>query len=247
MGTTGAPAEMSEAPKSLGARLVGVFFSPGETFEDIARKPDWIAPLVLMTIVSIAGMEIFLNKIGVRPIIEWALEHSKNPQTLPPEQLDRAAQIQTLFFHALGVLATPVEALALAGIGLLIVNVILGGKISFKTAFAVACYANVVTIVGAIVGVVMVLAGGPEHIISNPQNPTPLSLGFFLDPLETSKPLLSLGGSIDVMTFWFMGMLGVGYSRAAGGKVKTASVFLIFLAIWIVWVLIKMGLSTLGS
>src|SRR5256885_3186589 len=43
MGATVSPAEVPEPPKSFAARFAGVFFSPGATFADIARKPDWIA------------------------------------------------------------------------------------------------------------------------------------------------------------------------------------------------------------
>ena len=36
--------------KSFVARLVGVFFSPGETFADVARRPDFIIPLLIMVV-----------------------------------------------------------------------------------------------------------------------------------------------------------------------------------------------------
>ena len=41
--------------KSFVARLVGVFFSPGETFADVARRPDFIIPLLIMVVLSVAG------------------------------------------------------------------------------------------------------------------------------------------------------------------------------------------------
>ena len=31
-------------------RIFGVFFSPGETFAQVDRKPDWLVPLILLTI-----------------------------------------------------------------------------------------------------------------------------------------------------------------------------------------------------
>jgi len=248
MSTDVAMPPVEEAPsKSFLERLVGVFFSPGETFADIARKPDWIAPLALMTVVAIVGIEIFLNKIGLAPVVNWAVEHSSREPKPTPDQLAPAIRIQTIFAHVGGVLGEAIVLLIVAAIGLLIVNAILGGKISFKTAFSIACYANVVTIVRAIIGVVMILAGGPEHIISNPSNPTPLSLGFFFDPLDTSKRLMSLGGSLDLATFWFMALLAIGYSQATGKKVKTGSIFACYLGVWIIWALVKMGAAGLGG
>ncbi len=247
MSTAVAMPPVEEPPaKSFLQRFIGVFVSPGETFADIVRKPDWIAPLALMTVVAITGVEIFLNKIGFAPIVQWAVEHSNREPKPTPEQLAPIIRFQTIAAHVGGVIGESLILLIVALLALLIVNAILGGKISFKTAFAIACYANVVTLVRAITGVVMILAGGPDHIISNPTNPTPLTLGFFLDP-EGSKRLLSLGSSLDIATFWFMGLLGIGYSRATGKSVKTASIFVCYLGAWIIWTLLKMAFAGFGS
>ena len=85
----------------------------------------------------------------------------------------------------------------------------------------------------------MILFGDVEHF--NPNNPAPTNLGFFLNPLETSKPLLSLASSFDLFTIWFVILLGIGFSQATGGKVKARSVFLVYFGLWMVWVLGKVG------
>ena len=36
-------------------RIIGVLFSPDATFASIARRPDWVAPLVLILVVSFAA------------------------------------------------------------------------------------------------------------------------------------------------------------------------------------------------
>jgi hypothetical protein len=66
-------------------------------------------------------------------------------------------------------------------------------------------------------------------------------------PHETPKPLLSLAGSLDVFTLWVIALLGVGFSEATGRKVKAASLTLTIFGVWLIWVLIKMGFSTLGG
>src|SRR5512137_914777 len=54
MATT-TPIPAPEAPVTISpfGRVIGVFFSPGKTFEDIVRKPSWMLPLLLTTILSI--------------------------------------------------------------------------------------------------------------------------------------------------------------------------------------------------
>src|SRR2546429_3613963 len=59
MATTPAPmAEARAATISPLGRVIGVFFSPKATFEDIVRKPGWLLPvgisLILGLLVSIA-------------------------------------------------------------------------------------------------------------------------------------------------------------------------------------------------
>ncbi|HEV8482119.1 MAG TPA: hypothetical protein VGV87_01065, partial [Blastocatellia bacterium] len=33
-------------------RLIGILFSPGETFVDINRKPTWLAPLLISIVIG---------------------------------------------------------------------------------------------------------------------------------------------------------------------------------------------------
>ncbi len=249
-----AMATAAEAPdqpsKSFMARLVGVFISPGETFDDIARKPDFILPLVVTVALSIAGTELFLAKIGLEPVMRWAFEHSSRTANMSPEQMQqmitRMGGIQTILAHIMAVLWIPLLTLVVALIGWVTLKSIFGVEMGYKTAFSVAAYAYLVNIIFLVMSAIMILFGDPEHAISNPQNLGPTSLGFFLSPVDTAKPLLALGSSLEIFTIWYMVLLGVGYSAASRGRVKFASIFLVFFGLWIVITLAKMGLATLG-
>jgi hypothetical protein len=138
----------------------------------------------------------------------------------------------------------PIGILIIAATGLGIGNGVFGGQISFKTAFSVACYANLVGILGTLMAVPIILFGDPEHI--NLQNPLPTNLGFFLNPTDTPKPLMSLAGSFDVLTLWMMALLGIGFAEAIGPKAKNLTVFFCFFGLWALWDLAKMGLAMLG-
>lgn len=234
-----------EAPpsKSFAERFLGVFYSPGSTFADIARRPDFIAPLIVAIVSYIAVSETMLAKIGMERIVRMSIERSGRASRMSPEQIDQAvsqgAKFGAIFTHLGGFVGPPIFLLIVAGIGLLIMNAILGQRLSFKTAFAVACYANLVGVLGALMAVAMILLGDAENF--NPQNLMPSNPGFFLNPLETSKPLFALAGSLDVFSFWLMGLLGVGFSQASGGKVKALTIFLVYFGIWMLYVLCKVG------
>jgi len=90
----------------------------------------------------------------------------------------------------------------------------------------------------------MILLADPDQF--NAQNPMPTNPGFFFNPRETSKPLLSLLSSLDVFSIWLMALLGIGFSEAVGRKVKPTTISLCFAGLWAIWVLAKMGLSMLG-
>lgn len=250
MSTMSTEIAIEEPPKSFFQRLIGVYVSPGATFADVARKPDFIAPLIVMVVLTVAGTELFLAKIGMEPILRWAFEHSSRTSNMSPDQMnqmiERMVPIQTGITHAVGFLWVPFLALVIAGVGLGAVNSIFGAQISFKTAYSVACYAYLVNIVYYLLAIVMTFLGDPEHFINNPQSPTPTNVGFFLNPLESSKPMLAVAGSVEIFTFWYLALLGIGFSEATARKVKFTPLFLIFLGLWIVGVLIKAGLATLG-
>ncbi len=247
MGTSVPQPEVAEPPKSFGARLVGVFFSPGPTFADIVRDPNFVAPLVIVMLASIAVAETMLAKIGAERIVRQGIEHSSRASSMSPEQMQQAveqgARIAGIITHLIGLIGVPVFLLIIAGLGMLIASAIFGSPVNFKTAFSVACYASLVTLLSSLMAIALIFLGDPEHF--NPQSMTPTNPGFFLSP-DTSKPVLALAGSLDIFSFWLIAMLGIGFSEATHGKAKAVSVSLAFFGLWAVYVLIKMGLATLG-
>lgn len=229
--------------RSFLGRLLGVFVSPGETFADIARRPDFVAPLVLLTLSSVAVTESMLGKIGMARILRAALDQSGRYSSITPEQFQRAVNIQTIITHVSGALSFPFVLLVLAALGLLIVNVVFGAQVGFPKAFSVAGYACQVYLLELLMGVAMIFFGDPEHF--NVRSFVPSNPGFFLDPLETSKVVMALASSLDVFTLWAMVLLGIGFSQATGKKVGAPKIFFVFLGLWVVWVAIKVGVAAL--
>jgi Yip1 domain len=243
------PAGNAEPPKSFIERFIGVFISPGETFADIARKPDFIVPLLVTIVMMVAGLEIFMAKIGLEPIVRYALEHSSRAASASPEQLDQmiatTVKIQRISFHVIGFIYAPFLCLIDALLGLLFVRAIFGGDLRFKTAFSIPAYAFLLQVIPGLMGFVLVFFGDPEHMITNPQNPVPSSLGFFLNPADVSKPIMALASAFDIFTIWYIVLLGIGYSAASKKKVSTLTSYFCFFGLWIVWVVMRMGLSLL--
>ncbi|PYV34066.1 MAG: hypothetical protein DMG22_07470 [Acidobacteria bacterium] len=236
MGTVETLAPEAGQPKSLLARFTGVFYAPGETFNDIVRSPDFLAPLVTMTVLSIALTESMLARIGMARMIRQTLEQSGQAEKMSAEQMqqaiDRGAQIGGIIAHVAGVLGVPIFILLVAAVGLLFTNAFFGAEVRFKTSLAVASYANLISALGIVMGMAMIFLSDPEHF--NAQVPVPTNAAYFLDPRDVSKVLFAVAKSFDIFTFWLMILLGIGYSEATGRKVKVLTMFLCFFGIWMV-------------
>jgi hypothetical protein len=239
------PAEADTPALSFLERLIGVFISPGETFADVARKPGFWAPLIAVVLGSVAMIETMIWKIGLERLARMGIEQSGRASSMTPEQMDQAvsqgAKITGIFMHVAGFLGPPIVLLIIAGVGLLIVNVIFGARAKFKTVFSLVCYADLVSVLGALTSVAVMLFGDPDHF--NSQNPIPGNVGFFLNPHEVSKPLYALASSADIFAIWLLILLGLGVSKGTGGKVKPLPVFLAYAGVWILLILARVGFA----
>lgn len=104
--------EARQPSKSFMERFIGVFISPGETFADIARKPDFIVALVVMIVLTAAGTELFMAKIGLEPVMRYALEHNSRTANLSADQMQQALATQlrvgTIFAYVIPLLGAPI-------------------------------------------------------------------------------------------------------------------------------------------
>jgi hypothetical protein len=231
------------------ARLIGVIVEPGETFQDIARKPDFWAPLILLVLVSVAVVETMLEKVGMEQIIMQTLKSSGQANRMDPAQLseaiERGARVGSVLMQASAVVGVPFFLLVVAGFGILVLNGLFGQHASFKQAFSATCYACMPRVVGAVMAVAVIFFGDVSSF--NPQSPAPTDVGFFLDPLTTSHVVSVLASSADIITLWVLVLLAIGLSRVAQNKVKTSSIFMTCFGAWILLVIVKVGFAMLTS
>jgi len=235
-----APPPPEETPSdSFLSRALGVFISPGRAFDSVARRPDFLAPLIIMTVASIVIIEAMLEKVGAGRIIRQSIEMSGKASQMTPEQIDQTVQkvagFTAISMRVAGVLGVPIFLLVIAAVGLFVVNVLFGASANFKTCFSVVCYANLVLIIATVLGLVMILFGDVEQF--NAENFLPTTVGFFLNPRETSKPLYVIASSFDIFRVWFIILSSLGLSAATGKKVGTLAVFLTFFGVWVLLVL----------
>src|SRR5260370_6985403 len=109
-----------EAPKSINhfARIFGALFSPKKTFAQIAERPSWLAPVLLMAILATAVGAMLNTKMNWSDYIRHKAEESPRFAQLSEDQKDRAVTSQTKFWSdfssCIGAVAVPISALCFA-------------------------------------------------------------------------------------------------------------------------------------
>jgi hypothetical protein len=145
MATTSLPAPEAQAPISPFGRITGMFFSPKATFEDIVRKPSWVLPIVLLTILSIAVCVAINQRINWREFMSQQIEKSPQAAQLSAEQkeqrIEGGAKFSPIFTYAIGVLGPILSALVVALVMWGAYNLLGGASTDFGTSFAITSHA----------------------------------------------------------------------------------------------------------
>jgi len=93
--TTASPE--TEARISPLGRLVGVLFSPKATFEDIARKPSWLLPVICIVVISAISAVGINQKVNWRDYISQQIDKSPAAAQLSPEQKEQRVEAGAKF------------------------------------------------------------------------------------------------------------------------------------------------------
>jgi hypothetical protein len=228
------------APAGMGefSRITGVFFDPKKTFEDIAKRPTWIVPVVLIMIAALAVSMTMSQRIGWERIVRHGMEASSRAQQMTPEQREQGVAMGVKIASIMGyvgILFVPVVYAIMAGV-LLLMAWILSAGVRFKQVFAVVCYASLTGLISSVLTIVVLYLKNPDEI--NVQNALAFNPGAFMDP-DKSKFLYSLATSLDLFSFWTILLMAVGIKAAAGKKLSFGGAVFAVVLPWAVYVLGK--------
>jgi len=224
------------------ARLTGVVWSPGLAFRDIAARPRWWPPLVILVLASLIFTYSFTQRVGWERFFRQQAETNSRMRDMPADQKEQAIAAQIRFgpgfSYGAVVVGFPFMAAVTAGVFLFLFRTVFGAALSFRQAFAIVCYSWIPLLFGSIMALAVMLLKNPEEF--DLQYPTLTNIGAFLEPASTPKWLLSLGTSIDIFTIWTLILLATGFA-AAGRKISFGSSLACVTGTWMVYVLVKMG------
>jgi Yip1 domain len=234
-------------PKGLGegSRLIGVFFEPAKTFEDVAARPNFWAPLILVIVVSLIYMVLYGQHVGWERMIRQQTMASPQAAQLPADQLENRIQIGAkvapfLTYGAI-LLGVPLFWLIWSAVLLGIVKGMMSVPLRLKQVFAILSYASIPGVIMAVLAIAVMFMKPPEDF--NLQNPLFFNPGAMMDQATSSKFVYSLASSLDLFRLWTLVLIGIGL-KSAGGKLLSmgGAMTAVFLP-WAIWILCGAALA----
>ncbi|HWW18202.1 MAG TPA: YIP1 family protein [Candidatus Saccharimonadales bacterium] len=243
-----APEAQSQPAISPFGRIIGVFFSPKATFEDIVRKPSWVLPIVLLTLFSI-GVSFAINqRINWREFMVQQIEKSPQAANMSAEQkeqrIEGGAKFSPIVTWVIGVCGPIVFALVVALVMWGAYNLLGGANTNFGTSFAITSHAALTGLVSSLLFILVLYLKAPGTV--DMENPVATNLAPVL-PDDSAKWLVALLKSIDIFTFWTLILLAIGFATTNPKKLKGSKAFTIAFSVWAVYVVLRVGSAWIFS
>lgn len=199
-------AETSEK-MGIGKRLMNIYLSPVEFFNNLKDHPTWLVPYILTILVAIffalSTKDIMLN---------FQKEAIYNSSRIPEEFKDKAVERMEnktetrRYIETIGgtTVSLTVILLVAAGAFWIMGNFILGGKASYKQMVSMYSWVGMISLLESLIKLPLVLAKNSIHVYT--------SLAIFMDPSKFKTPLFMLLNAFDIFTIWRIALWTIGFS-----------------------------------
>jgi hypothetical protein len=233
------PAGISEL-----SRVTGVYFEPAKTFEDIARRPSFWVPLLLIILCGMAVTFTISSRVGWERAMRHQLEMSPRVQQMTPEQREQVVQMQARFAGVGGfafvLIGLPIYYAIVAGI-LLGITAIMNAGIKYKQMYAIMVYSSLPGLISGVLTIVVLFLKNPDDF--NLSNPLAFNPGALMDPTSSSKFVYSLASSLDLFVFWTIFLIATGIKAAAGKKISFGGALAAVTVPWAIWIVGKAAIA----
>jgi hypothetical protein len=227
------------------ARLAGVFFSPGKAFADIARRPRWWIPLILISILSTIYLTAFTQRVGWESVLRPAIESNQATQNMSVQQREQLISSVAGYYKYVGygsVLTTLFYVFLVAVILMFLFDTMMSAGVGLKRMMAIVAYASLPLVIQTALSMVVLYLKDPEEF--NLRNPLMFNVGAFMSP-DSPAALRALGSSIDLFSLWMIVLLAIGVS-AAGRKITFGKAFAGIFLPWALLVCLKVAAAAAG-
>ena len=187
-------------------KMVGVFFSPKDSFEAIDRKPDWIIPMVVIIILTLIVTMITLPITMPDQMEKQRIKMEE--RGMSDDQIDQAMSVSEKMGKIMApigiIISVPIVFLILTLIIWFVGNVVLGGQTTFKKMFSVYTYSSLIGTIGLLLKSLLILAR---------QNPdVHFSLALLLPQDQSEALVYKILKGFDLFSIWQYAVLAIGFA-----------------------------------
>ncbi|MBV8845722.1 MAG: YIP1 family protein [Bryobacterales bacterium] len=220
-------------------RILGVFFSPAKAFVDIARRPRWWIPILLIGIASSIYLNAYSQRVGFERLIRQTLDQSSRADNMTAQQRQQAiavgASVARIVAYGGAIVTSVIGVFLTAAVMIFIANNLMGGKIRFNSMMGIVSYAFLPQLLVVALSMLVLYLKAPDDF--DLRNPLLFNAAAFV-PAGSAQWIKSLASSFDLFSFWIMGLIACGIS-AASPKIKTIKAFGGVLFAWALFVALR--------
>ena len=220
-----AMAEKEEQQLSLLNRIIGVFISPEETFQDVKRKPDILKPGILLMMIFAVVFLIQRDLIKVQVINQLKSVASVDPEFKITDAVVKASLRTGIIVGILSALVNPLfKGLLVHGIAML-----RNGKAKLKASLSVLVYSYFIVALGQVIVGVLKSFTGNIYLSLSP--------AVFFGSLEPTSVQFVLLSYFDLFTIAYLVVSIIGirlvheinYKKAAMAVLLPSIIYLLIL------------------
>jgi hypothetical protein len=224
------PASAEAAPRNFFSRLIGVYFSPGETFAEMAQAPRALAPIIALTLLFVISGVLVTSRMPMDRISEDRIQQqiasgqiNEERAEQQREQMRKIAPFMKFIIPISSAIWAVVMAFAFAGLAKL-VCLVMGIENKYMPLVSVTTYTMLAVYIVSTVIFVILLFIKPidEFDWSNPvgSNLAALLTAFGVEGL--SKFVKGLLSYVDVFYIWKVALIAIGCA-AVSHRLKSSS------------------------
>ena len=238
---------------SLGGRLLNVFATPGDVFQEVktarASTANWLMPAVILILVSWTASWLIFSQDAINhqlsEITDQAIQKQVERSHLSEQQAEQAramgekwagisSKIGAALVPVFGGFASPFIwglIVWLAGAKAL------KGNFTYMKAVEVVGLANMIGVLDVIVRTLLIVGMG--NLYAAP------GLVLLVKEFDPQNPVHSLLAVVNVMTFWLLAVRAMGLARLSGASFAKAALWVF--GIWAAYTGFLLGLGALAQ
>lgn len=213
-------------------RLIGVIFSPRETFAAVVARPKWLGSVVVVgLLMGVAQFALLSTDVGkelaldqqISTVEAFGVKISDEQYAQMERSMDNARYTTPIFT----MIAIPLFMTISAGILHVMFGLIGGGNGTYKQVYAISAHGSIISALQLMFTTIVTLAAGRS---------AGANLSVFAPTLEETSFIYRFLSTIDLFYVWSTFITAVGLSVLY--KRRTGSIAMILFAIYLVVALI---------